>query len=59
MKLTAETVRRYINQPSTLKGITAVLGAFGIIIDPTAVQAILAGVAALWGIIEIFRDEEK
>lgn len=53
-----DTVKRYLRQPSTWRGLALLLSAFGIAVAPEAVETIGAGVVALIGIAETVRDEK-
>jgi hypothetical protein len=48
-----------LSEPSTVRGIIALLGAFGIAIDPQYVAPITAVVLGLVGIINVWRKESK
>lgn len=52
------TIKRYLKQPSTWRGLSILAGAFGIAIDPASLEMIGAGVLALLGLIETVRDEK-
>ena len=52
-----ETVKRYLTQTSTYRGLALILSVAGITIAPGAVEAIGAAVVAIIGIVETFRDE--
>jgi len=52
------TVKRYLTQSSTYKGLALLLSVAGITIAPGAVEAIGAAVVAAIGIVETFRDEK-
>lgn len=52
------TIKRYVKQPSTWRGIALLLSACGIVVAPGAVEAIGAGVVAIIGIIEAVKDEK-
>ena len=53
------TVKYYLAQPSTHKGIILILGVAGYNFDPTMIDQILTGVVAAIGVIEVARDEKK
>jgi hypothetical protein len=48
-----------LTQPSTIRGIIALLGAFGITVQPEYHEHIIAAVLALIGIINVWRKEPK
>jgi hypothetical protein len=52
------TIKRYLTQTSTYKGLALLLSVAGITIAPGAVEAIGAAVVVIIGIIETFRDEK-
>jgi hypothetical protein len=52
------TIKRYLTQSSTYKGLALLLSVAGITIAPGAVEAIGAAVVAVIGIVETFRDEK-
>lgn len=54
-----KTIKRYLSQPSTYKGIVLLLSVAGITVAPGAVETIGAAVVAIIGIIEVGRDEHK
>ncbi len=54
-----DTVKRYLNQPSTWRGLAMVLSAFGIVVAPGSIEAIGAGFVAVMGLIETVRDGDK
>lgn len=43
-----------LKEPSTYQGITILLGVFGIILDPTAIQSIGLGVVSTIGLVKTF-----
>ena len=47
-----------LKEPSTLRGLAIILGLVGINLDPEQVNAITAGVAAIIGLVEVFRKEK-
>jgi hypothetical protein len=53
-----ETVISYLKQPSTWRGIVAILTAAGIALEPAQVEAITVAGVALIGVIEVFRNEK-
>jgi hypothetical protein len=48
-----------LTEPSTIRGIIALLGAFGITVQPEYHEHIIAAVLALLGIINVWRKESK
>ena len=48
-----------LKEPSTFRGLAILAGLAGIAIDPAQVNAIAAAVAAVLGLIEVFRKEAK
>lgn len=54
-----DLIVRYARQPSTWKGITIVLGAFGIYVNPQVMDAIAVIVGVVVGGIDIAKDEFK
>jgi hypothetical protein len=48
-----------LTEPSTIRGIIALLGAFGITVQPEYHEHIIAAVLALIGIINVWRRESK
>jgi hypothetical protein len=48
-----------LTEPSTIRGIIALLGAFGITVQPEYHEHIIAAVLALIGIINVWRKEPK
>jgi hypothetical protein len=52
------TIKRYLTQSSTYKGLALLLSVAGITIAPGAVEAIGAAVVAVIGIVETLRDEK-
>ena len=49
----------HLKQPSTFRGLAILAGLGGIAVDPAQVNAIAAAVAAVIGLIEVFRKESK
>lgn len=43
-----------LKEPSTYQGITLLLGVFGVMIDPSSIQAIGLGVASAIGLVKTF-----
>lgn len=54
-----EWIRQRSKEPSTYKGITAILGVVGYQLDPQAFEIIVAVVLAVIGAIDFFQDEGK
>ena len=52
-----KTVKRYLQQPSTYRGLALLLSVAGITIAPGSAEAIGAAVVAIIGIVETVRDE--
>lgn len=52
-----DTIKRYMRQTSTWRGLALLLSAIGVTVAPGAVEAIGAGVVAVIGIIETVRDD--
>jgi hypothetical protein len=52
------TIKRYLTQSSTYKGLALLLSVAGITIAPGAVEAIGAAVVAVIGIVETLRDDK-
>ena len=48
-----------LKEPSTYRGLAILAGLGGIAVDPSQVNAIAAFVAAVIGLIEVFRKEAK
>ena len=48
-----------LKEPSTFRGLAVVLGIVGVQLSPEQTNAITGAVAALIGLIEIFRVEKK
>lgn len=49
----------YLKQASTWRGLALLAGVFGVAIDPTALEAVGAGVVAAIGVIEVVRNDAK
>ena len=47
-----------LKEPSTFRGLAILAGLAGVTIDPAQVNAIAAAVAAVLGLIEVFRREK-
>lgn len=54
-----ESFMRWIKEPSTWRGITALAGLAGVVISPEIKEEIIAGCVALYGLIQIVRRETK
>lgn len=54
-----DKILNYLKQPSTYKGILAILGVVGVTIKPDLWQEITATCVGIVGIIEVVRDEDK
>ena len=54
-----ETIMKYLQQPSTYKGIFAILGAFNIALSPELTAQITATCLAIIGLINVIVDEKK
>jgi len=52
-------VLQKLTEPSTIRGVIALLGAFGITVQPEYHEHIIAAVLALIGIINVWRKESK
>jgi hypothetical protein len=52
-------VLQKLTEPSTIRGVIALLGAFGITVQPEYHEHIIAAVLALLGIINVWRKESK
>lgn len=48
-----------IKEPSTYKGVLALLAAFGLHVDPSESAAVVSAILALIGVWEVFRREKK
>lgn len=48
-----------LKEPSTFRGLAILAGLVGFTIEPAQVNAIAASVAAVLGLIEVFRKERK
>ena len=59
MKTKIDKLWELLKQPSTHKGLIAVVGAFGIFISPEHWEAILTLGGLAYGIYQIFRNEDK
>ncbi len=46
-----------LQEPSTYRGISLLLGAAGVYVDPAALEVIVSGVLALVGVVETVRKE--
>ena len=54
-----DLILNYLKQPSTLRGIFSLLGAFGVAISPELSTEIIATVVGAIGIVEVVRNEDK
>jgi hypothetical protein len=54
-----KTMIQKLTEPSTIRGVIALLGAFGITVQPEYHEHIIAAVLALLGIINVWRKESK
>lgn len=54
-----EKLVRYLRQPSTWQGITAIAAAAGYTLTPEYKDAFFAAGALLLGLIQCFKDEDK
>ena len=48
----------YLKQPSTWRGLIAILTAAGVALQPEQVEAIVIAGVALVGVVEVFRNEK-
>ncbi len=48
-----------LSEPSTYKGLTALVGAMGYQVDPDGFAVIVAVVLAVIGLIDFFQDDKK
>ena len=53
-----DTVLVYVKQPSTWRGLSILLGVFGVYVDPELVVQIGTTVGAVIGAIEVARNEK-
>ena len=53
-----EWIKGRLNEPSTLRGLTIVLGLIGIALQPDQLEAILILAGSIIGAIEVFRKEK-
>ncbi len=53
------TILKYLNQPSTWRGLITVLAGFGVAISPELAEKIIAFGVAGFGIVEVVRDERN
>jgi hypothetical protein len=54
-----ETILRYLKQPSTQQAILALIGIVGYQIAPENLENIILGIAAVFTVVQGFRDEDK
>ena len=54
-----KVVLLYLKQASTWRGLALLAGAFGVAIDPAALEVVGAGVVAAIGLIEVARNDAK
>ena len=54
-----ETILKYLNQPSTYKGLFSVLAAFGVVLKPELSDAIIACALGIIGLINVIVDEHE
>lgn len=54
-----ETLKDYLKQGSTYRGISLIIGLIGVTVAPGAVEAIGAGIIAAIGIWETVRDQRN
>ena len=54
-----KAVLLYLKQASTWRGLALLVGAFGVAIDPAALEVVGAGVVAAIGLIEVARNDAK
>ena len=59
MNKIVETVLKYLNQSSTYKGLFSVLAAFGVVLKPELVDAIIACALGVIGLINVIVDEHE
>ena len=52
-----KAVMLYLKQASTWRGLALLAGVFGVVIDPTALEVVGAGVVAAIGVVEVVRNE--
>ena len=52
-----KAVMLYLKQASTWRGLALLAGVFGVVIDPTALEVVGAGVVAGIGVVEVVRNE--
>ena len=53
-----ETIMKYLKQPSTWRGLIAILAGFGVTMSPEQVEAIVVAAVAALGVVEAFRNED-
>lgn len=54
-----QTIIAFMKQPSTIRGLVLLIGAFGIALTPDQAAAIVTLAVAGLGVVEVFRDERK
>lgn len=54
-----DLIKKYAKQPSTWRGGFVLLGVVGVTLQPDQKEAVIAAVAALMGLYETFRNEDK
>ena len=54
-----ETILKYLNQPSTYKGLFSVLAAFGVVLKPELSDAIIACALGIIGLINVIVELMK
>ena len=59
MNKITETILKYLNQPSTYKGLFSVLAAFGVVLKPELSDAIIACALGIIGLINVIVDEHE
>ncbi len=58
-KIAMNAILAKLSEPSTIRGIISLLGAFGITINPELLPHITAAVLAAVGIVNVVRKEKK
>ena len=53
------TILNYLNQPSTYKGLFALLAAFGVVMSPELSNAIIACALGIIGLVDVIVNEHK
>jgi len=54
-----ETLMSYLKQPSTLRGLIAIIASLGVVLSPELTEAIIATAVGAVGIVEVLRNENK